>query len=116
MEGIKDKAADLLDHVEEIADTYYRLTLLNVTQKATNIGSSFLVIISVSIFGVLSVIFIGVALSLWLGDLVNSRAVGFLLGAAVYLIILGIIMALRKKIVFTYFRDLIIRKIYDKTD
>jgi hypothetical protein len=116
MEGLKDKTADLLEHAEDIAETYYKLTLLNVTQKATNIGSSFLVIVAVSIFGVFAMLFCGIALSIWIGDLIESRAAGFLIGAAVYLIILGIIMALRKKVVFKYFRDLIIRKIYDKTD
>ena len=116
MEGLKQKSAELVDHVEDMAGTFYKLTLLKATQKATNIGSSFLVILATSVLGLFALLFLGVALCLWLGDLVNSRAGGFLIGAGIFLLILGTVIALRKKIVFPYFRNLIIRKIYDKAD
>jgi len=116
MEGLKQKSAELVDHVEDMAGTFYKLTLLKATQKATNVGSSFLVILATSVFGLFALLFLGVALCLWLGDLVNSRAGGFLIGAGIFLLILGTVIALRKKIVFPYFRNLIIRKIYDKAD
>jgi len=116
MEGLKQKASELIDHVEDMAGTYYKLTLLKATQKATNVGSSILVAISLTIFGVFAFLFLGIALCLWLGDLVNSRAGGFVLGAVFFVIIVAVIIALRKKIVFPYFRDLIIRKLYDKAD
>ena len=39
MEDLKEKTVDLADHVEDLATTFYRLTVVNVTQKATNIIS-----------------------------------------------------------------------------
>jgi len=116
MEGLKQKTAEIIDHVEDMAGTFYKLSLLKATQKATNVGSSFLVILALSVFGVFALLFLGIALCLWLGDLVNSRPGGFLIGAGFFFLVLGVIIALRKKIVFPFFRDLIIRKLYDKAD
>jgi hypothetical protein len=113
MEDLKEKTADLVDHVEDIADTFYRLTIINVTQKATNIASGALTMIVVSVIGLFVLLFLGVALSFWLGDLIGSRTGGFLLGSAFYLLLLFVLLALRKKIVFPMLRNLILSKVYD---
>jgi hypothetical protein len=113
MNDLKEKTADLADHVEDLANTFYKLTVVNITQKATNIASNLLLVLTITIVGFLIILFVGVALALWLGDLVNSRAGGFLITAGIFGIVLLIIASIRKKIVFPYIRDLIIRKIYD---
>jgi apolipoprotein N-acyltransferase len=113
MEDIKDKTVDLADHVEDLADTFYKLTVLKATQKATNITSATVATIVVCTFGFLVLLFSGLALSWWLGNLLENRAAGFLLGAVFFLIVMIILVLLRKKIVFPFIRDLIIRKLYD---
>jgi hypothetical protein len=113
MNDLKEKTADLADHVEDLANTFYKLTVVNITQKATNIASNLLLVLTITIVGFLIILFVGVALALWLGDLVNSRAGGFLITAGIFGIVLLIIASIRKKIVFPYIRDLIVRKIYD---
>jgi len=113
MEDIKDKTADLADHVEDLADTFYKLTVLKAAQKTTNITSGAVAIIIVCTFGLFVLLFSGLALSWWLGDLLENRSAGFLLGAVFFLIVMIILVVLRKKIVFPFIRDLIIRKLYD---
>jgi hypothetical protein len=113
MNDLKEKTADLADHVEDLANTFYKLTVVNITQKATNAASNLLLVLSVAILGFIVIVFLGVALALWLGDLIESRAGGFLITAAFFGVVLGIIASIRKKIVFPYIRNLIIRKIYD---
>jgi predicted lipid-binding transport protein (Tim44 family) len=113
MDDIKEKINDLTSHVEDLAQTYYRLSLLNATQKATNITATALTTIVVAITGFFVLLLGGVALSLWLGDLLNSRAGGFLLGAGFFLLVMVTIILLRKAIIFPFFRDRIIRKFYD---
>jgi Flp pilus assembly protein TadB len=113
MEDLKEKTADLADHVEDMADTFYRLTILNVTQKATNIASGAITMIVVSVLGLFVLLFLGVALSWWLGDLLGSRTGGFLLGSAFFLLLLGVILLMRRKIIFPFIRNLIISKVYD---
>ena len=113
LEDLKDKTADIIGHVEDIADTFYKLTLVNVTQKASNIVSVALVMILVCTLGMFALLFGGIALSWWLGNLIESRTGGFLLGAAFFLLVMTILVLLRKKIIFPYIRNLIIRNVYD---
>ncbi|MEP7375622.1 MAG: phage holin family protein [Chitinophagaceae bacterium] len=113
MEDLKEKTIDLADHVEDLADTFYRLTVLNVTQKATNIVSNALVMIVMCSLGLFILLFAGCALAWWLGDMINSRTGGFLLTAAFFLVIMLLVALLRKKTIFPFVRDLIIRKVYD---
>jgi hypothetical protein len=113
MEDLKEKTADLADHVEDLADTFYKLTVVNVTQKATNIASGAVMMMALTILGTFIVGFLGIALAWWLGDLIESRAGGFLLSAGIFVLLLVIIVVLRKKIVFPYIRNLIISKVYD---
>lgn len=113
MEDLKEKTADLADHVEDLATTFYKLTVVKLTQKVTNIASNLLLVLSIAFFGFFIILFAGLALGFWVGDLVGSRAGGFLITAGFFLIVLLIIAAIRKKVVFPYIRNLLIRKIYD---
>ena len=113
MEDLKEKTADLVDHVEDIADTFYKLTVLNVTQKATNIAAGAIAVIAVCVIGIFVLLFGGIALSWWLGNLIDSRVGGFLLGALFFMVIMIVIVMLRKQIVFPFIRDRIIRGAYD---
>jgi hypothetical protein len=113
MENLKDKTADLIGHAEDLADTWYKLASLKATQKAANISSAVITTIIVFTAGIFVLLFGGLALSWWLGDLVESRAGGFLLGAGFFLIVMIIVVLLRKKIIFPFIRNLIVRKIYD---
>lgn len=113
MEDLKEKTIDLADHVEDLADTFYRLTVLNVTQKATNIVSNALVMIIMCSLGLFILLFAGCALAWWLGDIIHSRTGGFLLTSGFFLVVMLIVGLLRKKTLFPLLRDIIIRKVYD---
>jgi hypothetical protein len=114
--GIKEKTTDLADHIEDLATTYYKLGLLKVTQKATVITSHLLTVIAACVFGFFVVLFAGLGLSWWLGNLLENRVAGFLLGAAFFLLVLVVLIMLRKQIVFPLFRNLIIKEIYEDKD
>src|SRR5690606_20599711 len=73
------------------------------------------VIIVLCILGFFFLFFAGLALGWWLGNLVNNRAIGFLLAAAFFLIILLIVGYLREKKIMPMIRNLIIQKMYDYT-
>ena len=113
MEDLKEKTIDLADHVEELADTFYRLTVLNVTQKATNIVSGAVVMIMLCSLGFFVLLFAGCALAWWLGNIINSRVGGFLLAALFFLILMLIVSLLKRKTIFPLIRNRIIRKLYD---
>ncbi len=112
VEGIKEKAKDLTSNVSDYVETFYKLSVLRLTKKATDVGSAVIMTIGILIFGLFFIFFGSLALAWWLGDIMDSRALGFVTVAGFYLFILLIIVAIRKRIVFPYFRDLLIRKFY----
>lgn len=113
MEDLKEKTAGLVEHVEEYAQTWIKLAQVKATEKATNAVSFAIVVVTVSLLGVFALMFLGIALSLWLGDLVGNRALGFVLGGGGFILLFVIIALLRKNIIFPFIRDLIIKKVYD---
>jgi hypothetical protein len=110
---LKDKATDILSHAEELANTYKDLAMLNLTQKLVNAGSAAFAAMIVYAAGLFVVLMCGIALAIWLGDVVHSRTGGFLLGAVFFAAVMIIAISLREKIVFSYFRDKLIRRIYE---
>jgi Putative Actinobacterial Holin-X, holin superfamily III len=112
-EQLKEKAEDLTEHLGDLAETSYKLAIINLTQKATNAASQGLTIIVLCTLGMFILFFGGFGLAWWLGDVIDSRAGGFAIVAGFFLLLTLCILAVRKKIVFPYIRNLIIRKVYD---
>ena len=104
-EGLKDSAEDLTDHIGDMADTFYKLALLNLTQKATNAAATGITIVALLTFGVFFLIFGGIALGFWLGNLIDNRAGGFAIVSGFFLLITICLLAMRKKIVFPLFPE-----------
>ena len=113
MEHLKEKAGDLTESVSEYIKTYYKLSVINVTDKATGIAASSLSALVIAFLGLFVLLFSGIALGIWLGDLLDNTALGYLLVAGLYLLIIIVIVALRKRIVFPMIRNIIIDKIYE---
>lgn len=112
-EDLKEKTADLANHIEDLAETFYRLTVVNIAQKASRIAAGTILSVCIGVLCVFVVLFLGFAFAWWMGDIVNSRPGGFLLGAALFLLLMFVIFSMGKKIIFPFVRNLIIRKIYD---
>lgn len=112
-QGLKEKTGDILSHGTDYLDTFYQLGLLKLTKKVTQMASATISVIVLCTLGMFVLFFGGLAAGWWLGDLVGSRAGGFLLIAGFYFLVTLCIILLRKKIVFPFIRDLIIRKAYD---
>jgi hypothetical protein len=113
MENLKEKTRDLADHVEDLAGTLYKLTTVHVTQKATNIISGLIIGVLALSVGFIVLLFASLALGWWLGDVVDSRAGGFLIAAGFFLLVLLGIIFTSKKTILPLLRDIIVRKLYD---
>lgn len=113
MESLKQNAEKLTESITNYAETYYKLTVLKAADKATGIASASLSAVVILLLGIFVLFFLGFALALWLGDVLNSPAGGHLLVALLFSAIIITIVLLRKKIVFPYIRNTIIRKMYE---
>jgi len=112
-EELKEKTQDTGSHIEEYANTLYRLAMITITQKASNIASGVIVAVAVCLFGLFMLFFASFGLAWWLGDVVQSRVTGFLIIAGFYFLLIVVLIFSRKKILFPFFRNWIVRKIYE---
>ena len=113
MEDIKSKAESLTHHFSDLIDTYYKLALVTVTQKATNITSSIMAAVTTLILLMLTLVFLGIGLALVLGNALDSRAAGFFIVAGLFIIIMVLLVVLRKKLVFPILKKAILKKLYE---
>lgn len=113
MEDVKTNIGQLKDHTTEYVKTYIDLAKAKATKGASNAaaGAAIGVVSFLLAFFFLEFLFIGLAL--WVGNLVDSNAGGFFIVAGVFLLLIILIFALRKKVIGPMIRNSIIRKVYE---
>ena len=111
-ETLKDSAEDLVQNAGEYLETLYKKSVLQLTEKTVNAGASLINVLVTCIVGFFVLLFAGLGLGWWIGDLVKNRAGGFFIMGAVYLLLLVILLASKKQIIASL-RNRIIRMIYD---
>ena len=113
-EQLKEKTTDLVGHVGDLVETYSKLLLTKASRQASRLASNLITTLIASVLGFIAFIFLSLAFAWWMGNLVNSRVSGFLIVSAFYILAGVIIWSTRKKGLVPYFRNLIIRSIYDE--
>ncbi|MGJ7031442.1 phage holin family protein [Niabella hirudinis] len=110
---LKEKLETVAEDVEGIAKTYYRLSVLNIVDKGSKLGSSFLVLGLVTGLAFFIFLFIGFGASYWIGQALGNPMLGFFIVAGFLLLILLLILLLSKKTIQPLIRNIIIKNIYD---
>lgn len=113
METIKDKAEELTDDIGDYIETYYKLKVLQLTDKAANVASVSLASIIVSVLAFFLLLFLGLGLGWWIGERLQNMVAGFCIVAGVYAVLILIVLVLRKNLILPYIRNVIIRKAYE---
>ena len=113
-QNIKEDAKDIINHTTDYLDTYYKLTIVRATKKASNIASGVVNSVLLFFISLCILLFLSMAAAWWLGDVMDSPAIGFLLVAAFYLLIVILLVALRKTVISPFIKNSLIRKIYEE--
>ncbi|HEY5825177.1 MAG TPA: hypothetical protein VIT44_12455 [Cyclobacteriaceae bacterium] len=113
MGEIKDKAEDLTNHIGDYLDTFYKLSVINVTGKASGIVSAGITSIIIILFLMFALLFACMGLGWWLGEQLNNMLAGFGIISAFYVLLIGIIILFRKTFLFPMIRNILIRKVYE---
>lgn len=116
MDALKTKAADFLEQGSELLDTYYRLTVVNATEKVAKASSVSVVALAAAIFGLIVIFFGGIGLAWWIGEAMNNMKAGFFIVAGFFLLVLLALLVFRKSLLVPLIRNQIIQAIYDKAD
>ena len=113
-EELKDKTTDLVGHVGDVVETYSKLLLVKSTRQASRIASMAVTAVIAAVFGFFALMFASFAFAWWMGEVVNSRIGGFGICAGFYILLVVILWSTRKKGIIPYFRNLIVRSVYDE--
>ena len=97
---IKDKVEDIVDNVEEIAKTYYRLSVVRVADKGSNLGASLLITLLIFALLFFALLFACLGLSWWIGQKLQNQMLGFFIVAGALFLILILIVLLKKKVIY----------------
>ena len=116
MDALKSKVADLLEQGSELLDTYYRLTVVNATEKVAKASSVSVVAMAAAIFGLIVIFFGGIGLAWWIGESMDNMKAGFFIVGGIFLLLLAALLLFRKSLLVPLIRNQIIQAIYDKSD
>ena len=115
-QNLKEDAKDILNHASDYAETFYKLNLVRLTKKVSDVASGVVNSVLIFFISLCILLFMSFAGAWWLGDVTNSRALGFLLIAGFYLLIVLVLVLMRKKVISPFIRNTLIRKIYEEKD
>jgi hypothetical protein len=113
---IKDDAKDILQHAGDYADTFYKLTLVRLTKKVSDVASGVVNSVLIFFISLCIILFLSLAGAWWVGAMLNSPAGGFLVIAGFYLLLVLILVMMRKKIISPFIKNTLIKKMYEEKD
>ena len=115
-QNLKEDAKDILNHAGDYAETFYKLNLLRLTKKVSDVASVVVNSLLIFFISLCILLFVSFAGAWWLGDVVQNRALGFLFIAGFYILIILVLVLMRKKVISPFIRNTLIRKIYEEKD
>ena len=95
-EDLLATAGETLAYAEDYFETKVELIKLDVADKGTRLGASAIAGAVVAVLGLAGGLFLSIALALWLGYLVGSYPLGFVIVGLLFLLIAGLTFAFRK--------------------
>ncbi|RYF97961.1 MAG: phage holin family protein [Chitinophagaceae bacterium] len=113
MAEIKEKAEELIEHATDYAETYYKLSMLKLTEKTSAAGSGMIAAIILAVLAFFVLLFIGMGLSWWIGGMLENMIAGYFIVAGIYLLLILCIVLMRKSVIDPFFRNFIVKKIYE---
>ncbi|TXH55181.1 MAG: phage holin family protein [Bacteroidia bacterium] len=116
MFNIKEKIDEVVDNAENVARTYYKLGVLNAIDKGSKIGSILIVSILSLFLVFIFLIFVLFGCAYWIGEALQNIKLGFFIVAGLTLLLTLLIVALNKKLVTPWIRNIIIEQLNDDED
>lgn len=107
----KNETGKLIENLKDYVEIRYQIALLNMQDRMTDVVSSLVVGIVVVLLSTLVLVFVSIAVAIWLGSVINSLFLGFLCIAGFYLLLAILILANRDKWIKIPLINLLIKKI-----
>ncbi len=113
MEEVKTSGPAITTDIKNLVDNYIDLAKANVTQKTADVASFGLTAFIAAMLGIFAVVFAGVGLAWWLGELMENMVLGFLLVAALFIVMVIVLLIFREKLIYPIIRNNVVKKVYE---
>lgn len=113
-QNIKEDAKDIINHSQDYLETFYKLSIVRATKKASNIASGLVNSVLLFFIVLCILLFLSIAAAWWIGQELNNPALGFLSVAGFYVLLAIILLALRKSVISPFIKNSLIKKIYEE--
>ncbi|MES2140598.1 MAG: phage holin family protein [Bacteroidota bacterium] len=107
-----NKVEKFLTDVKEYAEVRFDLVSLNIQDKFSDIVSSLVSIIVLSVLALLILLFAGIGGALWLGEYFNNAPIGFFCITGFYILLAIILFFSREKLIKFPIMNSLIKKIH----
>jgi|SRR5436190_11728705 len=112
--GLKERMESLVDQTQDLAETAYKIAQIEATEQITKIVSSTILLSVILLLVNFLFLFLGFGVANWIGDALNDLKMGYFIVAGIYLLLIILILALSNKVIVPYFRNSLIKKLYEK--
>jgi hypothetical protein len=112
MNHLKSKTIESVNILLEYFEAKWNVAALNISDRAAQTISSILMGLCLAFVGFFVVILLSIAAAIALGQWVNNMALGFLMVAAIYLVISLLLIWFRKALLFLPFVNYILKILY----
>lgn len=109
---VKDKVENIVENIEDIAKTYYKLSVVRTVDKGSKLAASLLVTLLIFALIFFTLLFAGLGISWWIGQKLNNQMLGYFIVAGCLFVLLILIILLKGKLIRPLIRNIIIKKIY----
>ncbi len=116
LKDAKEKAENTYQHLIDYAEARWNLIALDVSDKTANIVTSIIVGVILAILGLFFLVFASISLAVWLGDLTDSGALGYLIVAVLYGLIAALFFFNRRNWLFLPLMNTFLKKLYRNQD
>jgi len=99
--------------VGDLVDTYIALAKANVTQKAADAASFSISGLFMAALAFFVILFAGLALGWWLGELLSSMIAGFLIVSGIFVVLLLVLIFFKDQLIHPIIRNKIVKKAYE---
>lgn len=108
----KNKVEKFLKDVKEYAEVRFDIVSLNFQDKFSDIVSSLVSVIILSVMALLILLFAGIGAAIWLGEYFNNASIGFFCITGFYLLLAFLILFNREKWIKFPVMNSLIKKIH----
>lgn len=110
-DNFKDFFSESTEVVSDYLETRWKLIRLTAAGKIAHALAVFMVIVISAMLVFFVVIFVGLLLAFWISDATGSFTLGFSLTAVLFLLLLIIGLAFRKKLILIPISNLLLREL-----